>query len=292
MTQHASTSAVSVVKTMAPFPAMLHVLGPLAPEVTPTHAEPTSPPEGDTPEVSLPFNLPLHSQLQYTDFSSLIHHRPRLHSNTPEDIEIYERVIHPYNSSAFSSLLDKYQLLDSYPLLSHNLDYGFPLGDLPPLLDSVIIKNYSSVEDNINLVQKYINTELGADRMLGPFSHLALERILRGPFYCSPFLVSSNDQGLFLPPKLQVCRNLSKGDSKLNIRSVNSFISKSNFPTRFDMAAQVADAVSFIFIFPHHFLSLYLWVLVFVPSRVLPTFFYGFSPYTLSILSCWHLPHC
>lgn len=82
--------------------------------------------------------------------------------------------------------------------------------------------------------------------MSGPFDQSTTEEILRGPFYCSPFIVSEQDQGPLLPPKFRVCRNLSRGDPKMNIGSVKSFISKHNFPTRFDMATRVAEAVSFI----------------------------------------------
>jgi hypothetical protein len=196
------------------------------------------------PHLSFPIGPLPHPPLNYTDFSGLIHRRARPYQAAPADIEIYERVITPYDSSAFARLLDKHNLSAAYSLLVTNLDNGFPLGDLPVLSTTVIIKNHPSVDKNIGVVQDYIDTELAAHRMSGPFTQAAAERILRGPFYCSPFIVAEQDQGPLLPPKFRVCRNLSKGDSKAGVGSVNSFISKDDFPTRFDMAHRVADAVS------------------------------------------------
>lgn len=80
--------------------------------------------------------------------------------------------------------------------------------------------------------------------MSGPFSLAETERILRGPVYVSPLIVSVSDQGPAKPPKYRVCRNLSKDDPVTGMGSVNSFIEKDDFPTRFDMAAKVAEMVS------------------------------------------------
>jgi hypothetical protein len=126
------------------------------------------------------------------------------------------------------------------PFLSH----GFPLGPMPPLRKSVIIKNHSSVDRFPALVGQYISSEIALCRMSGPFSLSDTERILRGPIYCSPFIVDEQDQGPGVPPKYRVCRNLSKDDPISGMGSVNSFISKEDFPTRFDMACHVAEAVS------------------------------------------------
>ncbi|KAJ7814658.1 hypothetical protein B0H13DRAFT_2381596 [Mycena leptocephala] len=59
--------------------------------------------------------LSVHPTLNYTDFSALIHWCPRPFSASAEDVEIFERVVHPYSSSAFSLLLKKYHLHVSYP---------------------------------------------------------------------------------------------------------------------------------------------------------------------------------
>jgi hypothetical protein len=56
--------------------------------------------------------------------------------------------------------------------------------------------------------------------------------------------VDEQDQGPGIPPKYRVCHNLSKDDPVSGMASVNSFISKEDFPTRFDMSCHVAEAVS------------------------------------------------
>lgn len=180
--------------------------------------------------------------LQYTDFSATILHRSPLPNTTASDSEIYNRIITPYDPQAFNKLLSEYDLSDKYPFLVNNLTYGFPMGDMPHLTESIIIPNHPSITEHLKAVYEYINTELDAQRMSGPFSQTETEHILRGPFYCSPFVVVSQDQGPNLPPKIRICRHLSKDAASM--ASVNSFIDKEDFPTRFDMPPKVAEAVS------------------------------------------------
>jgi hypothetical protein len=116
---------------------------------------------------------------------------------------------------------------------------------MPILPHTIIVPNHPSVNDNMDAVMEYLNTELQENRMSGPFSQQQMERICRGYFYASPLIVASQDEGPGLPPKRRVCRNLSKGDRTSMMASVNSFIEKEDFPTRFDMASKVADKVSF-----------------------------------------------
>ncbi|KAF5386129.1 hypothetical protein D9615_002403 [Tricholomella constricta] len=153
--------------------------------------------------------------LAYRDFSAHIHYRPRLPSFSSFDNELFERVVTPYNVSAFDRLLNKHNLSQTYPLLVNNLKHGFPLGTLPKLTKSVIIKNHPSVDIHPEAVAEYLATEIS----LGP----------------------EQDAGPGLPPKLRVCRNLCKKDPLSGTPSVNSFISKDDFPTRFDMAFRVAE---------------------------------------------------
>ncbi len=179
----------------------------------------------------------------YTDFTSSLNLRPLLPTSTSSDSEIYNCVIHPYNATAFSKLLETCSLTEQFPLLVDNLNNGFPIGNLPPLTETVIIDNHPLVYKHLDTVYEYIDTELQEGHMSGPFSQDEMERILRGPFYCSPFIVSIEEQGEGLPPKKpRVCRNLSKGSPTAD--SVNSLINKEDFPTLFDMPARVADAVS------------------------------------------------
>lgn len=189
--------------------------------------------------------------LLYKDFSSTILHRTPFSDATPLEIEIYNRIITPYNAEAFAKLLAECGLSEKYPLLVNNLISGFPIGDMPPLTETVIIPNHPSIIEHLESVYDYINTELEAKRMSGPFTQAEAEHVLGGPFYCSPFVVVKQDQGPDLPLKVRICRHLSK-DAR-NMGSVNSFVDKEDFPTRFDMPSRVADAVSLCVIFdPYH----------------------------------------
>jgi hypothetical protein len=79
--------------------------------------------------------------------------------------------------------------------------------------------------------------------MSGPFTQTELERILRGFFYSSALIMAKQEQGPGINPKFRICQNLSKGGRGSDFGSVNSFIDKGDFKTRFDTAFRVAEAV-------------------------------------------------
>ncbi|GLB41063.1 hypothetical protein LshimejAT787_0902780 [Lyophyllum shimeji] len=186
-----------------------------------------------------------HDPLPYPDLTEKRLLRPRPPDASPHDTELFERVVHPYNVDGFRFMLDKHNLTDLYPRLLVNLTHGFPLGrNLPRLKKSIVIRNHPSVDQFPSVVQDYIDAELAAGRMSGPFSFEEVERILRGPIHSSPFLVSEQIAGPGLPPKYRVCRNLSKADPVSGMPAINSFIDKDDFPTSFDMALKVAAAVA------------------------------------------------
>jgi len=163
------------------------------------------------------------------------------------DPSIFDMIVHPYDTDAFNRLLRLHDLYKLYPNLISNLRHGFPLGDNFPVLNSSnIIPNHPSFFDHIPHIDAYISEEIFNGRMSGPFSQERVERILRGPFQSSPLIVAVQPQAPGEPDKIRICRHLSKA-TKL-IHSVNSFISKDDFPTRFDTASRVADIVSFSFI--------------------------------------------
>lgn len=200
-----------------------------------------------TLEGSIPERFFEHPKLIYPDLSSTIHPRTFSQSFSVTDLEIYRRIPTPYNAHAFASALKEFNISDEFPCLIDNLLNGFPIGDMPILQRTIIIPNDKSVRDFPDPVHKYIKTELDANRMSGPFTQKEVERILGGPFFASPLIVSEQDQGPDLPLKYRVCRNLSKGDKQSGTASVNSFVNKEDFPTDFHMAAHVADVVSTLF---------------------------------------------
>lgn len=97
------------------------------------------------------------------------------------------------------------------------------------------------------VIQEYIDEELAAGWRAGPFTKDQVEQILHGPFMSPPLIVAESSQGPDQPPKLRVCRNLSKEgkDSSGKLTpSVNSYIEEELFPTTFNSANDMAEFVS------------------------------------------------
>jgi len=185
-------------------------------------------------------------RLLYPSFSPFIHRRPSFIPSLHQLPNIFEKIVCSYNITAFASLLNKHNLTKSYPHLVYNLQHGFPLGRMPPLLSTVIIPNHPSVQLHMDSVTQYLEVEIAAGRMNGPFSPTEVEHILRGPFQASPFIVSIQTQAPGEPNKTRICRHLSKAYNHTPL--VNSFIEKEDSPTRFDTAAWVAETVSILFL--------------------------------------------
>lgn len=184
----------------------------------------------------------------YPNLLEYVHDRPAPNGVVDELSFLLDVVVQPYNADEFERKLEKHNLTQSYPQLVQHLCDGFPLGRMPKLDRTIIIPNNRTVLEEPETVREYLATELAAGRMLGPFSQEEMERICRGPFHCSPSIVSTHEQGPGLPPKKRVCRHLSKADGNSGTPAVNNFVDKSDFPTKFDMPAKMAELVSRTFI--------------------------------------------
>ena len=180
--------------------------------------------------------------LTYPSFSSLITQRPPFDASIHDRPDLFDKIICPYNADAFNLLLNKHDLTRFYPDLITNLRHGFPLGPMPDLQTTHIIPNHPTALDYPSAVDDYLKVETGIGRTSGPFSRVMVERILRGPFQSSPLIVAVQPQAPGEPDKLRICHHLSKSTNK--VASVNSFISKHDFPTRFDTVIRVANMVS------------------------------------------------
>jgi len=195
-----------------------------------------------TPEAFLLTSKP--QSLLYPSFTSSIIPRPTFDANIHAYPDVFDRIVTPYDANAFAFFLDKHTLSLSYPLLVSNLRNGFPLGPMPNLLVTSVLPNHPTVMEHQSEVDEYLEKEVVARRISGPFSRETMEQILRGPFQSSPLIVAVQPQAPGEPDKIRICRHLSK--STRITPSVNSFIPKHYFPTRFDTASRVADIVSFL----------------------------------------------
>ncbi|KAF8825106.1 hypothetical protein HHX47_DHR7000775 [Lentinula edodes] len=198
------------------------------------------------PEVTDSFQSNSNSlpSLSWHNFSATKISRLPFPNTPPHFLEIYDRIITPYNASAFAIELARHNIWDRFPFLIEYLTTGFPLGNMPVLHETIIIPNHSSVHKHPDVVWDYIHEEAASNRMSGPFSQNEIESIMRGPFFCSPFIIIEQSQGPGKPAKRRVCRNLSKDgrdSSGKSIPCINSYILKEHFPTSFDSAAYTAN---------------------------------------------------
>ncbi|KIJ97633.1 hypothetical protein K443DRAFT_105324, partial [Laccaria amethystina LaAM-08-1] len=113
---------------------------------------------------------------------------------------------------------------------------------MPALVEPVILPNNPSTYPYIREIKDYLQKELLAGRMSGPFSREEAEAILRGPFFSSPLVVDVQPQQPGTPDKIRICRHLSKASK--SHPSVNSHIRKEDFPTCFDLASKVAEIIA------------------------------------------------
>ena len=172
----------------------------------------------------------------YFDFLPFVVPRQPLLLASLENEEVRSKIVTPYNADAFESLLSKYDLMNIYPHLVRNLRNGFPLGEFPDLDKHVIFPPHKPSAQYQKDIDPYLEDEVSAGRMDGPFSFDETTSILRGPFQCSPIVVDVQQD------KLRICCHLSKGNK--DHPSTNSFIDTERFPTRFGSAAEMADIVS------------------------------------------------
>lgn len=175
------------------------------------------------------FEVAKHDRLVYHQFAviprpfvSSLHSRPDIFNHNPT----------PYSADGFHFLLSKYNLLDAFPFVCDQIRFGFPMGNFPPLLASVIFPNHFTCKEHPGVVDAYIAEEVAAGRMTGPCTRSESESHLRGPI------------------QVRLCRHLSKESEFM--RSVNSHIAIEKFlhPTLFDSAAKMGYLVSFLFLFP------------------------------------------
>jgi hypothetical protein len=202
-------------------------------------------------------------QLSYPHLRPSIIPRPLFNPSRHSHPELFNKIVCPYNADAFELMLAKHNLTSAYPDLVTNLRSGFPLGVMGSLVETHILDNIIPSPDHWPLIDSYLLDEVSSGRMDGPFSRSTVESILRGPFHASPLLVVVQPQAPGEPDKIRICRHLSKSKkasaSKGPIPSVNSFIHKETFPTRFDTIIRVAEAVSLT-------ISIYIYILTFSSS--------------------------
>jgi hypothetical protein len=150
----------------------------------------------------------------------------------------------PLDTSAFTHFLSKHGIASRYPHLVSSLNHGFRIGDMPPILHTIIHQNHPSIKAHGSFARDYVLEETAHGRMSGLFTRSEMESICGGAFHCSPYLVVVRPGNAGEPDKLRLCINLSKSGSDeagRDVLSVNEHIDPDNFVTRFDSAMIMAD---------------------------------------------------
>jgi hypothetical protein len=150
----------------------------------------------------------------------------------------------PYRAEGWASIVEQCALLDQFGIVPHLIQYGFSLGDLPPLTRTETPQNSKSALEHPEVIDAWVQEEIDLGRLEGPYSIGEMERCLDGPFRTSPLGVVEK-AGSSNPAKKRVVWNSShKGVSGL---SINEQLDSDQFPTDWGTAALVESLVSHFF---------------------------------------------
>lgn len=114
--------------------------------------------------------------------------------------------ITPLCWKAFKSMLDACELSRSFPDLVQFIRYGFPIGPMATITQTIIQHNHARDPKSLSIIRKNFMDEVKEGRMLGPLSVSEAQSLLKGHFRTSPVgLVPKADS----PGKFRVIRDLS-----------------------------------------------------------------------------------
>ena len=94
----------------------------------------------------------------------------------------------PYIPLAWLMALSSENLLVSFPNLVHDITYGSPIGNPPPLSDCFLPQNLSSENILPEVIVKDLLAEVSAHHMSGSFTTEQTSIIFNGPFHSSPLV--------------------------------------------------------------------------------------------------------
>ena len=145
----------------------------------------------------------------------------------------------PYNADGWSAALTLCNLTSDFPNLVHDIKFGSPIGNPPPLLTTFLPRNLPSTDLFPNIIDHELLEETAGNRMSGPFTEDEARYIFNGHFRTSPVGLVEKYPG---DGKWRMIRHLSKTDS--DGFSMNQWLDSTDFPTVFYLAATIASYVS------------------------------------------------
>ena len=151
---------------------------------------------------------------------------------------IIHRSITPYKPEGWRQALSSAGLTHSFPHLVHDIIYGSPISNPPPLTYTFIPANLKSADIDPIYMDNFIKEEVAAGRFDGPFSVQEARIVFGGHFRTAPL-------GFIEKPGSSTLRFIYhhlKEDSFSH--STNSWLDPSIGSTKFYLAADAADFVS------------------------------------------------
>ncbi|KAL1942665.1 hypothetical protein VTO73DRAFT_4905 [Trametes versicolor] len=150
-----------------------------------------------------------------------------------------DRVVTTYRADEFEAELRRSGLWEKYSGLPSQLRYGFAIGDLEPITETFTPENHSGGVEHMDFIMEYVNEQVAAGHMSGPYTQAEVEGILGTPFRSSPLAVVEKPGA---PGKWRLIQNCSFKDA--HGVSVNDLIDNDDFPTKWGTAAEVADIIA------------------------------------------------
>jgi hypothetical protein len=159
----------------------------------------------------------------------------------PESVfECMDRVITPLCAEGFDVLLAQFDLVRTFPTLSHRIRHGFPIGNFLPLRRTYAFENHFSNPEHGAYIHRYLLEEVDLGRMSGPFSEDNLRAQFRELHFQTAPLSAVPKVGN--PGELRIVRNASfQGSAPC---SVNDQINPDEQSTRWGKASDMAEIVS------------------------------------------------
>jgi hypothetical protein len=172
----------------------------------------------------------------------------------------YHRIVTPYNTTEWSVALNKFNLQSKYPNLVHDIVFGSPIGNPPPLTYTFIPNNMASADEHSNMVDKHFQEEIAAGRLSGPYTIPEASLLFHGHFRTAPIGYIEKPPGC---GKWRMIRNLSAKDP-FGI-ATNDWLDASENPIMWHSCSTFADLVSLyytlsawgVFIYPDRMGGLY-----------------------------------
>lgn len=130
-------------------------------------------------------------------------------------------------------------LLECYPNITHDLIYGSPIGNPPPLTYTFTPPNMPSATEHSDMVDTHFLDELKAGRMSGPYTIEQAHTLFHGHFHTAPIGYIERPPGC---GKWRMIQNLSACDH-LGI-STNDWLDVKDHPIKWHTCTIFANLVS------------------------------------------------